>query len=505
MAVAVEPWAEYAAGSDLDDFAAFCADHLVQSKDRWDGEPLSLEPFQRRLMGEAMAFGADGWPVWNSVVIIMPRKNGKTELLAAYSLFSLLTSDGLPEILLAASSDKQAGRLFEACSLYVRKNPVLGGLLRVRDHDGQIIREDGGGGIYRMSSDARRLHGYNPTLVVLDELAQWTTPELRRAHAALTSGSGARSAPQVFTISTAGEAKDREDSILGRILDGALEKGELVEEPGLTVSRRVEARTLVWNYEAPTMDPRDVATMKLANPASWITEDFLRKQAEADELTDAEVLQLHGCVWAAGHSAWLPAGVWRACEDRRDVAERSKVVLGFDGSYNRDSTALVGVTVGSEKPYVFVVECWERPDGAGERWKVDRDAVDVAVDEAMTRYDVEALVCDPPGWHQEIERWGERYGGVVTMMFPTNARALMSAACSKFYTAVLEGTLAHDGDPRLARHLANATVKATTDGKYITKDHPDSPRKIDLAVAAVVAYDQATARRYDGPLLEVWG
>ena len=44
-----------------------------------------------------------------------------------------------------------------------------------------------------------------------------------------------------------------------------------------------------------------------------------------------------------------------------------------------------------------------------------------------------------------------------------------------------------------ARHLANAVVKETPDGAYITKDGRNSPRKIDLAVAAVVAYDRAVS------------
>jgi phage terminase large subunit-like protein len=59
------------------------------------------------------------------------------------------------------------------------------------------------------------LYGYSPTLVVCDELAFWTTPSLRRAYAALTSGGGARSAPRTFTITTAGEASHRHDSLLG--------------------------------------------------------------------------------------------------------------------------------------------------------------------------------------------------------------------------------------------------------------------------------------------------
>lgn len=477
--------------SDLEDFRSFCAEYLIQSKDRWAGKPLLLEQFQDELMREALAYEPDsGRPVWDSVVICMPRKNGKTELLAAYALFRLLTDVGMPEIILAASSDKQAGRLFEAASLYVRQNPVLAQLIRVRDHEGELRREDGQGVIYRMSSDPRRLHGYNPTLVVLDELAQWTTPQLVRAHGALTSGGAARSAPQVFSISTAGEARDREDSILGRLLNDAAKSGHVELSPGRMVARIPESRTLVWNYEAPTADPHDVKAMKLANPASWISEEFLAKQAAASEMTDAQVLQLHGGVWAAGESSWLPAGAWSACEANVDVPDGAEIVLGFDGSDKRDSTALVGCLV-SEKPHVFVVDCWERPEGAADGWMIPRETVKLRVAEAMKRWKVRFLVCDPPGWYAEIDEWGEIYTDSFTLMYPTNRRRLMSEACSRFYSAVISKTLSHDGDERLARHIANTVVKETVDGRYITKDHPASLKKIDLAVAAVMAHDHA--------------
>jgi hypothetical protein len=33
----------YAAGSEVRHFAAFCKTHLIQSEDRWEGEPLELE------------------------------------------------------------------------------------------------------------------------------------------------------------------------------------------------------------------------------------------------------------------------------------------------------------------------------------------------------------------------------------------------------------------------------------------------------------------------------
>ena len=57
-------------------FAAFCAS-LTQSEDRWEGQPLKLEPWQKRFWREAL-------DDWRSVVLVVARKNGKTSMLAAY-------------------------------------------------------------------------------------------------------------------------------------------------------------------------------------------------------------------------------------------------------------------------------------------------------------------------------------------------------------------------------------------------------------------------------------
>jgi phage terminase large subunit-like protein len=288
-------------------------------------------------------------------------------------------------------------------------------------------------------------------------------------------------------------------------LDGAVARGEVEREGGLTIARHFDAGTLVYNYEAPTTDPHDVAALKLANPAPWITEEFLRRQAENDELTDADVLQLHGGVWAAGVDSWLPGGLWRSCEVERGApADGAEIVLAFDGSYKRDSTALVGCTL-EETPHIFVVDVWERPEDARRDWRVPREEVKARVDEAMQRWRVVEFACDPPGWHAEIEEWGERYAGTQTLMFNSNQRVRMTEACSQFYSALVEKRLSHDGNHRLAVHLANAVVKVGPNVKYISKEHPESTRKIDLAVAAVMAHsvalDQKTA--FSGPLFEV--
>lgn len=481
--------------SYLADFEEFCAEHLVQSVGRWANRPFELEPFQREIFGEALAVDEDGQQLWDQVAIIVPRKNGKTTMLSAYAVWCLVMREDSPEILLAATSDKQADRLFRACSAFIRKSSVLSDMCRVRDHAGEIVREDGMGIVYRMSSDPARLHGYNPSLVIADEVGEWVTPNLRRAYEALTTADAAR-IPQVFIITTAGAARDRQEGILGRILDGALARGEVERYPGKVICRVPESRSLVWSYEAPTADRFDVAAFKLANPASWVTEGFLLKKAHSD-LTDSAFFRYHGCVWAEAATAWLPNGAWAACahEDGLEWPDAGEeVILGFDGSYGNDSTALVGCTIG-ERPHLFVVAVWERPEQAAD-WVVPRNEVMVEVDKALARWQVPELVCDPPGWHREIEEWGEMYGNVITLMFPTNRRQLMSEACSRFYTAVVNGELTHDNHPDLARHLSNAVVKEFVEpgghGAYITKEHRSSTRKIDLAVAAVTAFARAS-------------
>jgi phage terminase large subunit-like protein len=315
-----EAWRSYAAGSEVAHFAKFCREHLVQSEDRWEGKPFVLEPWQGRLFGEALAFDDGGWPLWRSAVLLIPRKNGKTTMLAAFALYRLLTDEGRPEVLLAAPSDRVAGRLFDACARFVRRSPELGRLLRVRDHVGEIAREDGLGVIYRLSSDPSRLYGYNPTVVLIDELHAWSTPGLRRAFGALTSGGGARSAPQTVVISTAGEASQRHNSILGRILDAALDS-DPERHGALTIARMHDAATLVWSYEAKTNDPNDTDALKAANPSSWLTKSYLRRQADDVELTDAQTLQLHGNVWAATESTWIAPDEWGRSRRPRPQAQ----------------------------------------------------------------------------------------------------------------------------------------------------------------------------------------
>lgn len=467
-------------------FAWWCEQKLQHSVDIFDGQPFVLEDWQREIVDEALALDGDRY-VWRSIAIVLPRKNGKTALLAAYALYRLLEDGGSPEILLAAASDKQAGRLFDAVCAYVRRSPELNEQLVIRAYVGEIARRDGEGKILRMSSSPERLHGYNPSLVVCDEVAQWTTPTLRKAWAALTTGGGARAAAQTFTISTAGEGHERSESILGRLIDGNEANGKVKRSGALTVSRNPLAQTLVFNYSAKSDDPKDTAAIKAANPASWITDEYLARQAANPELTKAEFLQLHACVWSESDKQWISTDVWKAREAEDDLEAEQMVCLGFDGSVFHDATALVACRV--EDGRLFPLHIWEKPIGAaGDGWEVPREEVDVELDSAINTFKVLRAYMDPPFWQTDIARWHREYGDVISE-WNTGSVPRMAAALERFRTDTLSEKLSHDGNPTLHRHVVNARMAQTRGGYKLEKPGRQSTEKIDCAMAAVLAYE----------------
>jgi phage terminase large subunit-like protein len=259
-------------------FIRFCEDVLVHPQGDDAGRPLRFEDWQVELFEEAMRLTEFGRAIWAMVVICIPRGNGKTLMLAAYALYRLLADDDNPRILLCASSDQQAGRLFEYAKGMVERSPYLLARIAIQEHRGRLYRLDGQGEIRRLSSNPKTAHGWRPSLVICDELAQWTQPQLRQTWAALTSAGAGRRLAQVFVISTAGRAHERAEGILGRILD-ANEQGGDVTRPhdALTIARNLESGVLTINYSAATSSIEDVDAIKRANPRRGVTRELLAR------------------------------------------------------------------------------------------------------------------------------------------------------------------------------------------------------------------------------------
>jgi phage terminase large subunit-like protein len=456
------------------------------------GDPLALRPWQRQTLTHLLARRPDGRYRHRVSLVGVARKNGKSALGAGLALYGLVLGPDGGEVYSCAADRDQARIVFGAARRMVELEPELADICKTyRD----AIEVPATGSIYRvLSAEAYTKEGLNPTLVLFDEVHAQPNRELWDV---MALAMGARREPMLVGITTAGarfDSSGRDSLCYGLYEYGKRVAAAEVADPSFFMAW--------WEPQVPDADHRLPDTWREANPGFddlVSAEDF---ESAVLRTPEPEFRTKRTNQWVTSSETWLPHGAWDALADGRGIPDGESVVLGFDGSFNGDCTALVAVTV-SEKPHVQVVEAWERPSDASEDWQVPILDVEDIIRRACRRWQVVEIACDPFRWartYQVLE--GE---GLPIVEFPQSP-ARMTPATTRFYEAVMNRSLTHSGDARLARHIDNAVLKADSRGTRIYKEHKYSTRRIDLAVAAVMALDRAAANvglEYD--LLEsVW-
>lgn len=441
------------------------------------GELLRLRPWQRAMLGRLFARDPQTHRRRHRFGLIgVPRKNGKTAVIAGVGLYGLLLEDPGAEVYAVAGDRDQARLVFGTAKRMVELDPELTAETRLyRD----AIEVPGTGSVFRvLSAEAPLKEGLSPTLTVVDEV-HVIDEDLWNVFALAM---GARTEPLMLGITTAGAryTTHGRETICYRMFDYGrrVASGE-VDDPTFYFE---------WWAAPDDADYRDPRTWRIANPGYGDILDprDLRSAIGPTEEHEFRTKRLNQ--WVVASQAVFPSGAWRACTEPREIT--GQVVLGFDGSWTGDSTAIIGATLG-DRPHIFAVAAWER-EPTDVHWRVDAATVEQAMAEAVARYDVVEIVCDPALWREQIAAWQERGWPVVE--FP-NVLPRIVPAWKEFYAAVMERRLSHDGDPGLARHVDNAVLKVDARGARPTKEHGSSGRKIDRLIAALMAFDRARATR----------
>jgi len=137
-----------------------------------------------------------------------------------------------------------------------------------------------------------------------------------------------------------------------------------------------------------------------------------------------------------------------------------------------------------DTPHIDVVALWE-PPADNPDYRVPVADVEQTIRDACRRWQVREVVCDPFRWTRTIQALeGE---GLPVVEFPQSPQRMTPATVGVF-EAVINNQVTHSGDARLARHVGNAMVKEDARGTRLVKVHKHTARKIDLAVAAVMAH-----------------
>lgn len=412
-----------------------------------------------------------------TALVGLPRKNGKSDLMARLGLEHLLAGDER-HVMSIGPTEPQAKIVWGTAHRIIGRTPALDAATN-RTAREISVPDSGSKWTYHTIAPAgaaghaeERLQGFRPTLAIADEVHVYRD---RTAWDAVLASMGAAEQPMLAGITTAGA-------------------GETSFAYELYAQGKAGAEGMYFRWWEPgrEVDHLDEAVWAEVNPAFG---DFLSPDAvrhEARTMPEHAFRRYRLNQWVTVATAWLPSGLWASRLSQRPVAPGERVFLGFDGSLGRDSTALVACTLDG---HVFVLGHWQPLKGE----RVDKQAVHAAVRDAFKRYRVRSMWADPPYWWEDVKEWQAEYGEARVLEVGTNVRQRMAKACAAFYSGLVEGRVTHDGHRALAQHLGNCTVKPTPWGDVIVKESKDSLRKIDLAVGAVLAYAQTAGSQRRAP------
>lgn len=450
--------------NELDLFAEFAEAHLRLES----GAPLVVEDFQRTILTDFFEGATES-------LILIPKKNGKSTLIAALALFHLATTPDAETVVVAASRD-QAGVLFGQSAGFVRRSSWL--RKRMRPTLRELRSRTDAGRVRVLAADANTADGVIPSLAIVDELGRHKSAEL---YSVLRDGLGPRNG-QLLAISTAG---DDEDSPLGLMRAQAHQMKDQRRD-GCYRYARSEDKSFVLHEWAlsPEDDRDDLRLVKSANPASWQTEEALRRRFESPSMTSWAWARFACGVWLVGQDSAIAPKEWAACEVTgcEIPADQDGVIVGIDLGWKWDTTAMVpiarmGEVVRVHKPTVLVPP----QDGTS----LDAEEVFDAAAAMRERWPDCTFVLDPEaGGEQLAQRIDRELGGELLTHSQRNRP--MSAASQILSEQIAAEMLEHPGDEELTRHVLAASAKFVGTGWRLVKRRK-SPLPIDASVALAMA------------------
>lgn len=388
------------------------------------------------------------------------------------------------------------------------------------------------GRIQKRTAEARSAKGAPAHFIVCDQTESWTPGNGGVAlHKTLKNNVTKRGGHMLETPNayTPGEESVAESTMTSYVMmrEGKtkLERGVYYDHreapPDTDMGDRTSLmRGLVISYGDSAATPHCAIHNPPCENPGWVPLEEI-----ADSIWDPDTdLQLAASDWlnqiTHATDSWMSQPVWASCADSaKVVADRDMVVLGFDGSRGRakgkpDATALVACRVNDG--HIFPLEVWEAGDIANHDpsnanppkragcscwkcWEPPIVEIEAQLETAFSKYRVVAFYADPAkDWRSHVNAWEAKWGQKVEIKATANhpfewwmtggRSALVERAIQQLEGAIRNKDMTHDGSSTLTRHVLNARRRLSHGKLALAKENDYSPRKIDAAVAAVLAY-----------------
>ena len=502
---------------EADRRVAFIEEYCRYPKGANAGEKMKLDEWQKdRIVRPAFGWKRRGTATathgdlrrFRRVFVAIPRKNGKSTLIAACAL-SILLQDGemRAEIYCLASNTGQASIVKDAIDDFIKMDARLQRMLNVKrgkiEYEGGVKQYDS---IVEVLSSGDGKHGKNTHAVLIDELHEFLQPKQLVALEALTSSMLSRTQPLEFTMTTAGSDTNSECfkwwEYCTQVDNGSIEDDYLLP---------------VMYGANPDDDWHDPNVWAKANPGigSTITVEGFKAEylkAAKDPRKLNTFLRLHLNIWTHADERWLTDDEWMKCAAKftEEQVNHLPCYVGIDLAATRDfnAVACLWVDVDKWKFYLKVHhfvnrEAAESRDATGgvdylvferegsmtitEGNSTDHPAIrdyvldfasrnqvkTVAYDRAMSSFIIPQLV-------DEGIRCEPFSQGIFGMSYPSK----------QLEVEVMKRNIVHDGSACMRYQMGCVVLYRDNNDNIKPTKVKNSRNKIDGVIASIIAFGQ---------------
>lgn len=453
--------------------------------------PIVLSAYQKQALRAALSTDDDGLFRYSTIVYSDIKKSAKSTITAGIILwraFQIDAAEGWGSLYIIANDLKQAD---SRVAYYLRRaillNPVLRAICKVRTGAYKVTLPNQTF-IEAIPIDPTGEAGSNADMVVYSEL--W--------------GAHSKAQAQMWTESTLppgkfGRAFRWVETYAG--VTGGAPILEQLYEQGVTLGRRLDTDLEVFDNPAARL----FCLWNTRPRLPWQTEAYYDQ--ERATLLPSEFDRVHRNKWSDGSAeSFLPSmALWDACKDPDlpDLGPYEPCVLAIDGSESNDAFPLIIVSrhpldgmrlavryVAIFTPLPGVVLDDSLIEAEIRRLVASYAVREVAYDRALIGQLMRRLMTQTPGGPPPI--------GDEEFCRPFNQGAERLIADKGLYDLVCNRRIAHNGDPLLRQHIANANKKADPSGHVRIVKRSYSLKidgAVDLSMACARAAEVLSAPR----------
>lgn len=489
----------------------FC-ELFPHTKGKWAAskEPFMLQPFQCFITLSVFGWVHKEGPKkgkrrFTRALVLLPRKNGKSDLFARFGLH-MLSNDGEfgAEVYSGATSESQAWEVFRPARLMAERTVEFQEFYGVEVMKSNLHILKNGSRFEPIIGKPG--DGASPSCAIIDEYHEHLDDTLFDT---METGMVAREQPLSLVITTAGDNLGGPCYSLTKDLEKILE-GTVENETFWGIQYTID--------EGDSWDSEEA--LRKANPNYGVSVDadaLKGKQLEAIRNSRKQgVFQTkHLNVWVGARQAFFNIHAWQACGKAGRRPEDYK-----------GRRLIVGLDLASTKDIAAVMLMFELPSGKSAcfgRFYVPETAIENGTNEHYAGWAKDGHLIVTDGSMIDYQRIEEdilalhgRYGIAEIAFDPAYAQMMVQRLMAKGICCVevrptvlnfsapmkhldgliLDGKIEHDGDPCMTWQMSNVVSKTDQkDNVYPNKERPEA--KIDGPVALIMAQSRAMVKEPD--------